>query len=154
MHLSRIMLVDFLNLFCGAVLGEGNSRTVFAMEFDQSKVIKIEKDDGRFQNLIEWKAWNDCKGTVLEKYLAPVHDISANGKVLIMERVMPLPTLSEAKQGASNVLKGVMLPDVLTDYKPENYGILKGQIVCCDYGSILALNHGAVKMKLRKAKFW
>lgn len=152
-YIERALLIDFLNLFCGEKLGEGVSRTVFVMRMNPTKVIKLDKGDGRFQNIMEHKTWKDAEGTVLEQYLAPVLDISANGKVLIMERVMPLPSIHEAKQGASKFLKNVMIPDVLTDHKPENYGILKGKVVCCDYGSCLALNHGAVKMKLRKARF-
>jgi hypothetical protein len=152
--INRIVLLDFLNLFCGPMLGQGMSRTVFLNRFDTTKVIKVERDDGRFQNIIEYKIWKDCEGTVLEKYLAPIHDMSENGKILIMERCMPLPTKEEAKQGGSDIYKNLMLPDVLTDFKPSNYGILKGQVVCCDYGTSLMINHGACKMKMRRARFW
>ena len=155
LKINRIVLLDFLNMFCGEKLGQGVSRMVFVHKFDQTRVIKIERDgDDRFQNIMENKVWEDCKDTVLGKYLAPVHEMSENGKILIMERCMPLPTKLEAKQGGSDIFKNMMMPDVLTDHKPENYGILKGRVVCCDYGSCLALNHGAVKMKLRKARFW
>lgn len=147
------MLEDLMNVVCGCALGAGITRTTFVLMPDPTKVIKIERDDGSYyQNIMEWKVWDYAQGTALAPYLAPCRWISPRGHILIQDRVMPLPSAIEAKVGGSAILKDVMLPAILTDLKPENYGLLHRKIVACDYGTCLAINHGAAASKLRRVK--
>lgn len=138
--LSRHVLTEFLNVMCGPLLGEGIARKVFACALDPTKVVKIEQGGGSFQNVREWQTWNDLVGTPYAKHLAPCLDISSSGIVLIQSRVEPL-----SASVASSVL-----PSFLSDRKRENWGLLKSVLVCCDYGSNLAVNHGAYASKLRR----
>lgn len=142
---STNVLVDFSALFCGDLLSEaGISRRVFVLATDPTKVVKVEEYAGRFQNVIEWETWQQLRETKYAAYLAPCHFISPCGIVLIQERVSPLPPEREHEK----------LPDFLTDFKRQNYGLLDGRVVCCDYGTSVAINHGAFASKLRKPEWW
>lgn len=141
---SLTVLSDFARLFCGDRLGEGIGREVYALATDPSKVVKVERGEGSFQNVIEWETWGDLKGTRHAKHLAPCHWISPCGIVLIQTRVQPLTPEHEKAR----------LPSFLCDFKRTNYGVLNGRVVCCDYGTNLLLNHGAFASKLAKPRWW
>jgi len=125
-QMSQKTLAEFADFMTGKHLGGGMSRQVYAHPTDKTKVIKIEDSVGHFQNALEWEFWNHwswCKDVA--KWLAPCHSISACGTFLIMERTEPLRKAPEK------------LPQFLTDHKPENYGLLKGRVVCHDYGRLI-----------------
>lgn len=131
---------DFMDMFCGKLLGHGIGRQVYEHALDSTKVIKIATTRSSFQNVREWLTWQDVQDSPGKKWLAPCHHISDNGLVLIMEKTHPLrkpPT---------------ELPLWLSDFKKENYGLLGNQVVCHDYGTNLLLNHGSWNRKLRKIK--
>lgn len=146
--LSTGVMRDLIRFVCEAKLGEGVARTVYVLGTDTTKVIKIENDAGSFQNVAEWQLWNEARGTKYERFLAPCHCISPSGSVLVMSRVSPLPPDDDPR------MRRLKLPSFLTDFKRENYGLLKGRVVCCDYGSHLATNHGAFGSKMRVPKWW
>lgn len=126
-HLDRRELGIALSMICGEYLGRGVSRTVFALNYAQDLVIKIEEERGEFQNVLEWKIWNKARETSPEvaATLAPCVDISTCGRVLIMKKTSPL------------VGKEVMLPAWLSDYGSRNMGMIDDRIVCHDYGLVL-----------------
>lgn len=128
---------DAFNLLCGRLIGSGMTRKVFNCNLRPDVVIKVEDADIRthFQNLQEWFVWNRISGTNLEKWFAPVIEISPNGRLLIMARTEPV--------GASSL--PTKMPAFFTDFKPENYGLYKGHIVCHDYGSNLLMERGMTK---------
>lgn len=139
---------DLLRFICNVKLGEGVSRTVYTLGTDDTKVIKVEDSAGIFQNVAEWLLWQDVKDTRFARFLAPCHSISPCGAALVMSRVTALP------DDDSKVMRTLKLPSFLTDFKRENYGMLKGRVVCCDYGSHLATNHGAFSSRMRAPKWW
>lgn len=126
--LSKHALTDLGYLFVGDVIGSGMSRTVYEFNIDPTKVVKIETARQRFQNVMEWELWNECRECpALAKYLAPCRYISDCGIVLIMDKTQPLRATEIPKS----------LPAFLTDHKVENFGLLDGKVVCHDYGFVI-----------------
>lgn len=126
------------NLLCGERLGEGIARTVFACTFDDTLVVKVEKDPFQFQNVMEWRFWQECIDyTKAADWLAPCVAISPRGSVLLQRRVEP----AQASQLPA------MLPAFLRDIKPSHFGFYKGRLVCCDY----ALTDSKLPVTLKKA---
>ena len=128
---------DAFNLLCGRLIGSGMTRKVFHCNIRDDVVIKVEAEEVRshFQNLQEWLVWNRICGTAFEKWFAPVIEISPNGRVLVMAKTEPLGILELPKK----------MPVFLTDFKPENFGRYKGNVVCHDYGSHLLMERGMSK---------
>lgn len=125
---------DAFNLLCGEKIGSGMTREVFTCNIDAKFVVKVEATEVRthFQNMMEWFVWKRVVGTPFEKWFAPVHEISPDGRLLIMHRTKPL----------TDAVLPEKLPSFFTDFKPNNYGILKGCVVCHDYGSHLLMEQG------------
>lgn len=134
---------DFIKLFKGDLLGTGSAREVYELATDPTKVLKIEIAKCSFQNANEWQIWQLVTGTKLEKYFAPCSMISPCGTVLIMAKTEPLRS------------KNIVMPDIITDLKIENFGMLKGKPVCHDYGiSLHRMMYFATKRnKVRDIKF-
>lgn len=128
---------DAFNLLCGRLIGNGMTRKVFACNINNDFVVKVESDEIRshFQNLIEWYVWNRVCGTPFEKWFAPVHEMAPDGRVLLMHRTQPIADHDLPKK----------MPAFFTDFKPGNFGWLKGSIVCHDYGSNLLMEVGMTK---------
>ena len=134
---------DLIDLLCSDLLGEGISRKVFLCSLNPDWVVKIETDDNTFQNLVEWKVWLNSQGSKsLSKWLAPCHYMSNSGKILIQSKTIPIRK--------SDIPDRV--PHFFNDEKFENYGILNGQFVCHDYGT-LGFVEGMSK-RLVKQKFY
>jgi hypothetical protein len=142
------VLVETLSMLCGDPIGAGIARAVYAMG---DRVVKIESLAGSFQNVIEWETWRNLEHTEYARYLAPCHRISSSGAALVQSRVTLLTPTPDAR--TQRLVDRCRLPDFLTDFKFNNYGVLNGRIVCCDYGSNLLLNHGAFSSRLRKPKW-
>lgn len=133
---------DCFNLLCGRQVGErGMTRTVFECSIAKQYVVKVENDEIRsyFQNMMEWFVWNRVAGTEFEKWFAPVHALSPDGRLLVMHRTEPI--------GLSALPK--LMPAFFTDFKPANYGMYKGHLVCHDYGSHLLMERGMTKAMKR-----
>ena len=132
---SKNVLEEFASFSLGKWLGGGMSRQVYEHPTDKNKVIKIENSAREFQNVIEWEFWQNWQyDKDVSKWLAPCYSISYNGTFLIMDRTIPLITTPK------------YLPTFLTDHKLDNYGMLKGKLVCHDYGRIVT----TLQMKHRK----
>lgn len=116
-------------LLCENKLGEGLSRKVYTNNYMPDYVIKVARNDIHFQNIREFHTYCFVKDLSIGKWFAPVMEISANGKVLIMRRTQPL------------TLKKIRVPEFFIDLKLENFGMLDGRIVCHDYG--IGLYNGA-----------
>ncbi len=104
----------------------------------------LEMYAGIESNISEYKTWHHFKDTELGKFLAPVHSISNCGRYMIMQRVHPIKSFPAS----------LKLPDVFSDVKPSNWGILtdekgKDRYVCCDY-AILYLK-GNIKLEYMSA---
>jgi len=129
--------MDFIFMMLGARLGGGMSRAVFEFAYNPKLVVKIEDRARHFQNVLEHEIWGALKDSDAAKWLAPVRGISRCGTALLMERTEPL-------QGRQLPLR---MPVWLTDYKIENYGLLKGRVVCHDYGTAgsVVIGRGASK---------
>lgn len=130
---------DGFNLLCGHKIDYGMTRTVYECNVDKSLVVKVESADVRthFQNMMEWFVWQRVAGTEFERWFAPVVEMSPNGRLLLMKRTRPIGELPDR------------MPAFFTDFKPSNYGLLDGRIVCHDYGSHLLMEQGMTK-RMRK----
>lgn len=134
---------EVFRLLCEAEIGSGMSRRVWTSPLLPDRVVKTEEDSRRFQNVFEWETWNQVKDTKWARWFAPCVTISACGSVLIMERT----TRPTEKQFADR------MPVFLTDFKRENYGMLKGRLVCHDYGTNVLMQTG-LNDRLKKAEWW
>lgn len=141
--LPESALNEFINFMTGKRLGFGMSRITYELAHDDTKVVKIERQAGHFQNVVEWETWQALRDTKHAKWLAPCHYISACGIFLVMERTAPIRKGEEPK----------LLPSWLRDHKLENYGMIGKQIVCHDYGTNLLLNNGAFSARMKKTDF-
>lgn len=134
---------DFIRLFAGEKLGTGSARSVYAFRFDSKYVLKIEEPSGSFQNVKEWEIWNEVKeNKELKKWFAPCLSISPCGMVLLQRRVMPAYPRDYPKK----------IPKPFGDLKHQNYGMMEGRFVCCDYGTFISSN--GVSSGWKKAAWW
>ena len=90
-----------------------------------------------------WETWGDLADTEHAKWLAPCRYISECGIVLIQDRVTPMRPNRKRRK----------LPQWLTDLTTDNYGVIGDQVVACDYGLNLLINHGAFAGALRYPKW-
>lgn len=116
---------DLAHIMLGAPLGYGISRNVYALERDQTCVIKYEPSGDEFQNQAEWRIWQAVKNTDLAKWFAPCIAISPNGLWLIQRRL----TFPPRDQYPAK------LPHFFPDTKYLNFGKLGKQWCACDYGT-------------------
>lgn len=124
---SERVLQEMCKFMLGQKLGQGMSREVFVLPFDETKVVKVEDSSGCFQNVHEWEFWQNWQhDKLVKKWLAPCYFISDSGTFLIMDRTEPLPRSRTPKK----------VPGFLTDHKIANFGLLKNRVVCHDYGKV------------------
>lgn len=129
---------NLLVMLCGKRLGYGISRNVFVYTPDPTKVIKIEYEEGKYQNVIEHMIWDEIQHhKILHKWFAPVHHISESGRILIQSRTEPVRVEDIPKK----------VPHFLTDHKLENFGMLNGQLVCHDYGTTILTTGWTTRLK-------
>lgn len=138
--MNKDTLSDAFNLLCGDKIGSGYSRTVFACRIRADLVVKVEDDHGRvFANVMESKFWSDHQFYAkVADWLAPIEFMSPDGRVLLQQRCDPVPDSYELPD---------KLPAFLADHKRENFGLLKGRLVCLDY----ALTIPSPSLRPRKA---
>lgn len=133
-------LFDFI---CGERLGYGAYRDVFVMKHKPDLVVKVAQDSrGRRENMVAYKMWQQIDMTPLEKWFAPIIDVSEMGLYLIQKRVEFMPHSQYPKK----------IPSLFTDVKYSNFGTLDGKFVCCDFGAI-NLTKG-MSTKLVNADWW
>lgn len=133
---DEAVMDDVLTSLMGEQIGEGSSRLVFEYRLDPRMVIKVQMTDsrGQFCNITEYLHWNDINAMSnynkwLPKWYAPVRWMSTNGRLLVMDRTKPIPEHKLPKR----------IPHFFSDVKAENFGILRGRIVCHDYGHLKPL---------------
>lgn len=126
--MSNLRWLESKSVMLGDMIGEGATRKVYVCRLNPDYVVKVESRGDAFQNMEEWKAWHWAQGTSKARWLAPCHVISPCGLLLVQERVTAMRVGERPKK----------IPDWLCDLKPENFGHLKGRIVCADYGTILS----------------
>lgn len=134
---------DLFKLVIGKEIGFGHSRKVFEYLPDPNMVIKCEDSGDAFANVLEFKLWQDLQyNKHAKKWVAPCYTLSANGIWLLQARTDPPPrSFKWPKQ----------VPAWLTDCKKENFGLLKGKLVCHDYALHKLCDVGA---RMRKSDFW
>lgn len=137
-------LRDWMALALGKKLGGGIGRTVFVYDLNPRYVIKIESSG--YQNAIEREIWGAVKTTQYARWFAPVKSISGLGTIILMERTLPAPRRAFPDR----------MPDFLGDLKYSNFGLLRGKLVCHDYGTVSNFLHGftRTKIRFRKSDWW
>ena len=119
---------DAFNLLCWKLLGEGIHRKVFECRIRDDLVVKVEDQEGMsryFANVLEHKFWSDHQHyKPVASWLAPCEYLSPDGRISLQQRCEPLP---------SNYKLPDKLPSFLADVKSDNFGLLKGKLVCMDY---------------------
>ena len=141
---GELVKLDALQMFVGEQIGGGAARRVYAHGMDKDLVIKVEIAKNSFQNALEWSAWHDLKDTKLGKWLAPCEHISDWGVALIQRRTQPI---------RADELPN-LIPNVFTDLKVRNWGMLNGRIVCHDYGMLMCHERAASASRMHKAEWW
>jgi hypothetical protein len=135
----------FADMYIGGKLGEGVYRTVYAL--GPEEVVKFESNAGNFCNIKEWELWRqikDCKRQA--RWFAPCIHISPSGQALVQVRTEVLTKRFQVER-----ILPKKVPSFLWDLKPENWGVLKGKVVCHDYGNF---NFTATDpWRLRKAEW-
>jgi len=123
-----LMLSDFIDMWCGDLIGEGSERLVFVFTLNKKLVVKIDKTNGAFPNVSEWDLYNNIKNAHPKeaKLLAPCIQISNAGKILLQERTEPLKNGKRLPK---------MLPSFFADQKIQNWGLLNNRVVCHDYAN-------------------
>ena len=135
--MSEFLYNELFAIACGKKLGQGFARSVYVLSANDDYVIKVETRAQSFQNVSEWETWSWVKEhPALAKWFAPCTDISPSGAFLVKRRVTPLRPRERPKK----------LPAFLCDLKIENFGLYKGRVVCCDYGTV----HSAIRDVPRK----
>lgn len=130
---------ELINLVCKKLIATGSTRRVFQC-FDESLVVKVEIHDHVFANISELLLYNGLNGTPHIKWLAPIVDISENGKFMFMKKTEPLPDDKAVW----------MLPEFLADLKRENFGLYEGKIVAHDYANHFCFTSALLNSKLHK----
>lgn len=129
---KRFAFEEAFNLLCGDLIASGMSRHVYTCPIVPDCVVKVEARPW-FQNVQEDHVWHRVSETKFGQWFAPVRWLSPYGRVLVMERTMPV--------GMTELPKKV--PAFFTDLKRQNWGRLpNGRIVCHDYGTHLMLERG------------
>lgn len=120
------LLSDFTDFFVGAMIAEGNSRSVFEFRLNPKLVIKIDRSS-HFDNIAEWDIWHGMKDKHHEaaRFLAPCVNISSCGRVMLQERTKPI----NREQLPDKI------PSFLEDYKIQNWGLIGKRPVCHDYAN-------------------
>lgn|SRR5574344_66342 len=120
---DRSIYEDSISLICGKLLGQGISRSVYQFNFDDTKVVKIERP-GFFQNVIEAEIWSQiASNKAYSKWFAPCSYLSLNGRILIQDKCENIDSLPDK------------VPNILCDLALDNWGKLpNGKIVVRDYG--------------------
>lgn len=113
-------------MLCGAKIGEGAARKVYHCRTNVNYVVKIETRAQSFQNIAEFETWEWVQSGPLAKWFAPCEFISPCGLILMQRKVEPVRIAELPKR----------LPSFLCDLKSENFGIMDGRFVCCDYGTV------------------
>jgi hypothetical protein len=136
---------DAIGLMFGKLIGEGEYRKVYSMGWSNAWVLKVQRHEVLnrrfFANVMEWTIWCEFKKTKWGKWLAPCHDISDNGLVLIQSRCKPLED------------RPIEVPDFFADYKRSNWGMLNGRPVCFDYAGNSLFANAIKGTKLIKPKW-
>lgn len=140
---KQFQFEEAFNILCGDKVGGGMSRQVFACNLLPDCVVKVESQPW-FQNVMENEVWYRIRDTKWARWFAPTRWISPYGRLLIMERTMPV----SMKELPAKV------PKFFTDMKRQNWGKLpNGKIVCHDYGSNLLMEEG-MSDALKKAEWY
>ena len=122
-----------LDLFVGDCIGEGSSRSVYELEREPDKVLKVEYAGGTFHNIMEWKIWQAVRDTPINDWFAECYEIDSWGTALIQRRADIFSSEREFEQ-ALQERRGGVLPQFLCDIRYNNFGLIAENVVCVDYG--------------------
>jgi hypothetical protein len=138
---SAIAMKAMLECFVGKKLGEGVSRTVFECKFNPDYVVKVSTSYDT-QNPTEHRTWQRFKDVPkVAKWLAPVDQISACGRVIVQRRTRPL------------LRPPTTIPNFLGDLKVQNFGMIDGKCVAHDFGLGIFIN-GDEPIQMVKPSWW
>ena len=116
------------SLVLGELLGEGVNRRVYRCAINPAYVIKVSDRNYCWQNINEWETWWYAS-KLMARWLAPCVAISPSGSYLVQKYAEPVRRDELPKK----------LPRFLIDQKQENFGIIDGQLVARDYGTMVSL---------------
>lgn len=127
---GRIRTQDGHVFKAGRVLGAGKSRVVFELRGLPDFVIKIaHRTNAGEHNRDEWAHWKTASEDE-KKWLCPCKAIYDNGIYLVQRRGEPV-TKAQVAQALKRAPCWVKNRD---DKKHQNFVMLDGRVVFCDYG--------------------
>ena len=124
------------------ILGEGGDRLVVALGPDRIAKVALDSS-GREQNWREYETWIDERNGPVADYLVPVHSLSGDDAVLVMELADPLPhpedrgapsrqTWQRFLRRRDELREHVSIYDADYDF---NWGWHNGELKVLDYGN-------------------
>lgn len=123
-------------------LGEGASRTVYAVRDEPTLVVKVERTGKTFHNQTEWLLWQEVKDWPVADWFAPCLKIDSWGTALLQRRTVPFTSEREFRE-ALRATRGGQLPSIFSDTHFDNFGMLNGVVTCHDYGYHKMFHTGA-----------
>lgn len=134
---------DMIAFLCGSLIGQGQYRDVFKYNLDDKFVVKIQREAGNFNNIIEWEIWNNMRFTEHKKWFAECSWISGNGRIMLQRKTSPI---SKTKPPPERI------PSFFTDIKNSNFGWIGNQFTAHDYDfTIVKLTSSGLT---NKTKLW
>lgn len=129
---------SLLSFLCGKHIGSGCYRDVFEYGLDSNYVIKIQRDLGKFSNIIEWEIWCTLMYTEYAKHFARCKFLSPDGRILIQRKTQPITDKRKAPEN---------IPHFFSDIKDSNFGFIGKQFVAhdYDYSMVKFINSGLTK---------
>lgn len=133
-----------MNFLCGELIGSGSFRDVFQYQLDPNYVVKIQREKGMFNNIIEFEIWKLVMGSEYEKYFARCSWISDGGRIMLQRKTTPFTKRKPAPE---------VIPNFFTDIKDSNFGYIGKQLTAHDYDyslvrfAYLALSNKTIKYK-------
>lgn len=109
---------------------------------DPTLVIKVEDTAGSFQNIFEYEMWQWARDTKWKNWFAPAVSISSSGIYLLQKRTGKL------------IYPPKRVPDFMSDFKVENFGVLDKRVVAHDYGLPWSMRQALNKAKLMPVRWW
>ncbi len=141
---SPVLSYDFIVSFVGKKIGSGCYRSVYDYNLGKKNEFVLKLEPGFSGcNPNEAQIWNEISYFTknlewVKDWFAPVEWISANGKVLCMQKTIPYHKKLKHPD---------KIPSFLSDVKIDNFGWIGNRFVCHDYGQIWNLTSYPKKFK-------
>lgn len=122
-----VFILDMNDTLLGESIGEGQYRSVYTCKLNPKLVIKVQKDPGQSNNIVEFDTWQQLQwvNPRIRDWFMPCNWCSQNGRFLVQPKGKDIPIETGRRK--------IKVPEFLTDVKRENFKLYKGKMVIVDY---------------------